>query len=160
MTKHVQAQGTPVRLCPLKHILPSFDKRQCDDDVWKQRGNLRVGFDFRAKMPQRSWTALKRMCHQCQLGCSEAFSSAKLLNTTGLQQLTVRLKGKLASLEDFISMQNEELAAQRQEIESLRSDKVGMLGTKGSFVCSKGESEKSRLAKAGIEEHYQGQLQD
>ena len=26
--------------------------------------------------------------------------------------------GKLASLEDFISMQNEELAAQRQEIES------------------------------------------
>ena len=29
------------------------------------------------------------------------------------------LKGKLASLEDFISMQNEELAAQRQEIESL-----------------------------------------
>mmetsp|Transcript_149265 Transcript_149265/g.212183 ORF Transcript_149265/g.212183 Transcript_149265/m.212183 type:complete len:127 (+) Transcript_149265:76-456(+) len=46
------------------------------------------------------------------------------------------LKGKLASLEDFISMQNEELAAQRQEIESLRSD------------------------KAGIEEHYQGQLQE
>jgi len=31
------------------------------------------------------------------------------------------LKGKLASLEDFISMQNEELAAQRQEIESLRT---------------------------------------
>ena len=27
------------------------------------------------------------------------------------------------SLEDFISMQNEELAAQRQEIESLRNDK-------------------------------------
>eukprot|EP00913_Durusdinium_trenchii_P016990 g15975.t1 len=43
------------------------------------------------------------------------------------------LKGKLASLEDFISMQNEELAAQRQEIESLRND------------------------KAGVEEHYQGQ---
>ena len=33
------------------------------------------------------------------------------------------LPGKLASLEDFISMQNEELAAQRQEIESLRNDK-------------------------------------
>eukprot|EP00933_Yihiella_yeosuensis_P065795 TRINITY_DN69783_c0_g1_i1.p1 TRINITY_DN69783_c0_g1~~TRINITY_DN69783_c0_g1_i1.p1 ORF type:complete len:125 (-),score=45.03 TRINITY_DN69783_c0_g1_i1:59-433(-) len=46
------------------------------------------------------------------------------------------LKGKLAALEDFISMQNEELAAQRQEIESLRND------------------------KAGIEEHYQGQLQE
>merc|ERR1719272_2519268 len=46
------------------------------------------------------------------------------------------LKGKLASLEDFISMQNEELAAQRQEIESLRND------------------------KQGIEEHYQGQLQE
>mmetsp|Transcript_6149 Transcript_6149/g.14055 ORF Transcript_6149/g.14055 Transcript_6149/m.14055 type:complete len:120 (+) Transcript_6149:114-473(+) len=46
------------------------------------------------------------------------------------------LKGKLASLEDFISMQNEELAAQRQEIESLRSD------------------------KSGIEQHYQTQLQD
>merc|ERR1719298_205938 len=46
------------------------------------------------------------------------------------------LKGKLASLEDFISMQNEELAAQRQEIESLRSD------------------------KSNIESHYQGQLQE
>ncbi|CAE7476360.1 unnamed protein product [Symbiodinium pilosum] len=46
------------------------------------------------------------------------------------------LKGKLASLEDFISMQNEELAAQRQEIESLRNDKTG------------------------IEEHYQAQLQE
>merc|ERR1719207_426458 len=46
------------------------------------------------------------------------------------------LKGKLASLEDFISMQNEELAAQRQEIESLRND------------------------KAGIEDHYRGQLQE
>merc|ERR1712039_970507 len=46
------------------------------------------------------------------------------------------LKGKLASLEDFISMQNEELAAQRQEIESLRSD------------------------KSNIEQHYQGQLQE
>merc|ERR1712060_848140 len=46
------------------------------------------------------------------------------------------LKGKLASLEDFISMQNEELAAQRQEIESLRGD------------------------KANIEQHYQGQLQE
>jgi hypothetical protein len=33
------------------------------------------------------------------------------------------LKGKLASLEDFISMQNEELAAQRQEIESLSEEK-------------------------------------
>merc|ERR1719335_1229342 len=46
------------------------------------------------------------------------------------------LKGKLASLEDFISMQNEELAAQRQEIESLRSD------------------------KSSIEQHYQTQLQE
>merc|ERR1719424_2709155 len=46
------------------------------------------------------------------------------------------LKGKLASLEDFISMQNEELAAQRQEIESLRND------------------------KANVEGHYQGQLQE
>merc|ERR1719229_965128 len=44
------------------------------------------------------------------------------------------LKGKLASLEDFISMQNEELAAQRQEIESLRND------------------------KSSIEQYYQGQL--
>merc|ERR1712224_284391 len=47
-----------------------------------------------------------------------------------------RLKGKLASLEDFISMQNEELAAQRQEIESLRND------------------------KQNIEQHYQAQLQE
>merc|ERR1712146_740662 len=39
-------------------------------------------------------------------------------------------------LEDFISMQNEELAAQRQEIESLRND------------------------KSNIEEHYQAQLQE
>merc|ERR550514_2288271 len=46
------------------------------------------------------------------------------------------LKGKLAALEDFISMQNEELAAQRQEIESLRND------------------------KSNIEEHYQAQLQE
>merc|ERR1712217_18304 len=46
------------------------------------------------------------------------------------------LKGKLASLEDFISMQNEELAAQRQEIESLRGD------------------------KSNIEQHYQAQLQE
>merc|ERR1711988_795425 len=46
------------------------------------------------------------------------------------------LKGKLASLEDFISMQNEELAAQRQEIESLRND------------------------KSSIEEHYQGTIQE
>merc|ERR1719313_3227476 len=46
------------------------------------------------------------------------------------------LKGKLASLEDFISMQNEELAAQRQEIECLRND------------------------KSNIEQHYQGQLQE
>merc|ERR1711890_87557 len=44
--------------------------------------------------------------------------------------------GKLASLEDFISMQNEELAAQRQEIESLRND------------------------KQNIEQHYQAQLQE
>lgn len=46
------------------------------------------------------------------------------------------LKGKLASLEDFIAMQNEELAAQRQEIESLRND------------------------KQNIEQHYQAQLQE
>mmetsp|Transcript_2343 Transcript_2343/g.4941 ORF Transcript_2343/g.4941 Transcript_2343/m.4941 type:complete len:124 (+) Transcript_2343:86-457(+) len=46
------------------------------------------------------------------------------------------LKGKLASLEDFISMQNEELAAQRQEIDSLRSD------------------------KSNIEQHYQTQLEE
>merc|ERR1712228_872304 len=46
------------------------------------------------------------------------------------------LKGKLAALEDFISMQNEELAAQRQEIESLRND------------------------KSNIEQHYQGQLME
>merc|ERR1711904_445530 len=46
------------------------------------------------------------------------------------------LKGKLSAVEDFISMQNEELAAQRQEIESLRND------------------------KSGIEGHYQGQLQE
>merc|ERR1712036_94688 len=46
------------------------------------------------------------------------------------------LKGKLASLEDFISMPNEELAAQRQEIESLRND------------------------KQNIEQHYQAQLQE
>merc|ERR1711972_945163 len=46
------------------------------------------------------------------------------------------LKGKLANLEDFISMQNEELAAQRQEIEALRGDKTG------------------------IGQHYQGQLQE
>eukprot|EP00929_Paragymnodinium_shiwhaense_P116816 TRINITY_DN8675_c0_g1_i1.p2 TRINITY_DN8675_c0_g1~~TRINITY_DN8675_c0_g1_i1.p2 ORF type:complete len:120 (+),score=47.56 TRINITY_DN8675_c0_g1_i1:119-478(+) len=46
------------------------------------------------------------------------------------------LKGKLASLEDFISMQNEELAAQRQEIEALRND------------------------KSSIEEHYQGTIQE
>merc|ERR1740121_3397190 len=46
------------------------------------------------------------------------------------------LKGKLAALEDFISMKNEELAAQRQEIESLRND------------------------KSNIEEHYQGQLME
>merc|ERR1740120_669176 len=46
------------------------------------------------------------------------------------------LKGKLSSLADFISMQNEELAAQRQEIESLRGD------------------------KSSIEQHYQGQLNE
>eukprot|EP00443_Scrippsiella_acuminata_P088495 CAMPEP_0115470582 /NCGR_PEP_ID=MMETSP0271-20121206/52078_1 /TAXON_ID=71861 /ORGANISM="Scrippsiella trochoidea, Strain CCMP3099" /LENGTH=160 /DNA_ID=CAMNT_0002897733 /DNA_START=90 /DNA_END=570 /DNA_ORIENTATION=+ len=51
-------------------------------------------------------------------------------------QMATGLKGKLASLEDFISMQNEELAAQRQEIESLRGD------------------------KSNIEQHYQGQLQE
>merc|ERR1712170_148793 len=52
------------------------------------------------------------------------------------ESMPTGLKGKLASLEDFISMQNEELAAQRQEIESLRND------------------------KQGIEKHYQGQLQE
>merc|ERR550532_3585653 len=46
------------------------------------------------------------------------------------------LKGKLAALEDFIAMQNEELAAQRQEIESLRGD------------------------KSNIEQHYEEQLKE
>merc|ERR1719160_828062 len=54
----------------------------------------------------------------------------------GMGGAATGLKGKLAALEDFISMQNEELAAQRQEIESLRSD------------------------KSNIEQHYQGQLQE
>merc|ERR1719352_923090 len=56
--------------------------------------------------------------------------------TSTMQSNATGLKGKLASLEDFISMQNEELAAQRQEIESLRND------------------------KSNIEEHYQAQLQE
>ena len=37
--------------------------------------------------------------------------------------LTINKRETQNSLEDFISMQNEELAAQRQEIESLRNDK-------------------------------------
>eukprot|EP00435_Cladocopium_sp_Y103_P075212 s304_g55.t1 len=62
--------------------------------------------------------------------------AAMMMSGSSDVSMPTGLKGKLASLEDFISMQNEELAAQRQEIESLRSD------------------------KAGIEEHYQGQLQE
>merc|ERR1719343_316213 len=52
------------------------------------------------------------------------------------QPMATGLKGKLAALEDFIAMQNEELAAQRQEIESLRGD------------------------KSNIEQHYGAQLQE
>jgi chromosome segregation ATPase len=44
------------------------------------------------------------------------------------------LKGKIASLEEFIQTQNEEIASQRQEIEQLRN------------------------AKSLIEQHYQQQL--
>ena len=46
------------------------------------------------------------------------------------------LKGKIAALEEFIAVQNEELGAQRQEIEALRN------------------------AKSAIEQHYQAQLQE
>merc|ERR1719456_1137612 len=64
-------------------------------------------------------------------------SSAGMDQTGGFgDMMPTGLKGKLASLEDFISMQNEELAAQRQEIESLRGD------------------------KQNIEQHYQGQMQE
>uniref|UniRef100_A0A7S1EX44 Uncharacterized protein n=1 Tax=Noctiluca scintillans TaxID=2966 RepID=A0A7S1EX44_NOCSC len=52
------------------------------------------------------------------------------------ESFSTGLKGKLASLEDFIAMQNEELTAQRVEIESLRND------------------------KSNIEEHYQSQLNE
>merc|ERR1712060_180674 len=62
--------------------------------------------------------------------------SAFTMTMAGAETMPTGLKGKLASLEDFISMQNEELAAQRQEIESLRGD------------------------KSNIEQHYQGQLQE
>merc|ERR1712112_210064 len=53
-----------------------------------------------------------------------------------ISMMPAGLKGKIASLEEYISMQNEELAAQRQEIESLRND------------------------KSNIEQHYQTQLQE
>merc|ERR1719313_2369850 len=63
-------------------------------------------------------------------------STSKNMGDTTQSFCPTGLKGKIASLEDFISMQNEELAAQRQEIESLRND------------------------KANIDGHYQGQLQE
>ncbi|CAE7455566.1 unnamed protein product [Symbiodinium sp. CCMP2456] len=63
-------------------------------------------------------------------------STPRLYAVEDVAMMPTGLKGKLASLEDFISMQNEELAAQRQEIESLRNDKTG------------------------IEDHYQAQLQE
>merc|ERR1711966_302060 len=62
------------------------------------------------------------------------FPTVDNMDATG--SIPTGLRGKLASLEDFISMQNEELAAQRQEIESLRND------------------------KQNIEQHYQAQLQE
>lgn len=62
------------------------------------------------------------------------FPTIDNMDATG--SIPTGLRGKLASLEDFISMQNEELAAQRQEIESLRGDKSSM------------------------ESHYQNQLMD
>ena len=61
---------------------------------------------------------------------------ACVLSMPGDESFPSGLKGKLASLEDFISSQNEELASQRQEIDKLRSDKTN------------------------IEEHYQSQLQE
>ncbi|CAE7629453.1 ALKBH3 [Symbiodinium sp. CCMP2456] len=74
----------------------------------------------------------RRMVHRLQSSSSKPTTMDATMGSIA----PTGLKGKLAALEDFISMQNEELAAQRQEIESLRGD------------------------KAGIEEHYQGQLQE
>lgn len=56
-------------------------------------------------------------------------------------------------------MFDQELAAQRQEIESLRSDKVGKI-YEGKLRVQQRRIWKIPVAKAGIEEHYQGQLQD
>merc|ERR1712226_358432 len=71
----------------------------------------------------------------CRCACPKIVASTYPAMGTN-DVMPTGLKGKLASLEDFISMQNEELAAQRQEIESLRGD------------------------KSNIEQHYQGQLQE
>merc|ERR1712226_319904 len=71
----------------------------------------------------------------CRCACPKIVASTYPAMGTN-DVMPTGLKGKLASLEDFISMQNEELAAQRQEIESLRND------------------------KQNIEQHYQAQLQE
>merc|ERR1712226_1833080 len=71
----------------------------------------------------------------CRCACPKIVASTYPAMGTN-DVMPTGLKGKLASLEDFISMQNEELAAQRQEIESLRND------------------------KSSIEEHYQGTIQE
>ncbi|CEL99958.1 unnamed protein product [Vitrella brassicaformis CCMP3155] len=55
-----------------------------------------------------------------------ALSAQNMMNTTRTSQGGTGLKGKLASLEEYISVQNEELAAQRQEIEALRADKQNL----------------------------------
>merc|ERR1712125_170339 len=67
---------------------------------------------------------------------SSSFRTGFSFSSAMAESMPTGLKGKLASLEDFISMQNEELAAQRQEIESLRND------------------------KGSIEEHYQSTIQE
>eukprot|EP00913_Durusdinium_trenchii_P005552 g5173.t1 len=81
----------------------------------------------------------------------------------------LRLKGKLAALEDFISMQNEELAAQRQDQYYLHELPCPGLASvcMTNVTCKQTtwrhswqEIESLRGDKAGIEEHYQGQLQE
>merc|ERR1712203_67291 len=62
------------------------------------------------------------------------------------------LKGKLATLEDFISMQNEELAAQRQEIEALRGDKTSAEDT------YKGQLKEMKKAMIGDVESMQREV--
>eukprot|EP00388_Colpodella_angusta_P021284 GDKJ01053895.1.p1 GENE.GDKJ01053895.1~~GDKJ01053895.1.p1 ORF type:complete len:139 (-),score=41.87 GDKJ01053895.1:412-828(-) len=62
------------------------------------------------------------------------FQSPSRLNTTVLSPSGTGLKGKINGLEDIIAQQNDELAAQRAEIEVLRAE------------------------KSNIEIHYQGQL--